>query len=325
MGRRVGLSHTRDLGLDSSYGTASVGGAALLGSAHAGFRSASARLRYLDLYEELRALSPPADAMHDVATKFGTVRVYRHGPAGRVPIVLLHGYFLTSAMWARQVAGLAGDFTVYTIDMPGQPGASMQSKSMRTPADCARCIDDVLTGLGLQDVHLVGHSYGGWLATHTAARFPQRLATMTLIDPASTVARISAKFWTSLVIVTSWPRSARAQRAAAWVTGGPEPGSFVDQLAGLFLAGFAAFAPPLGTPTPLFVSARVLRSVSIPSQVLLAGHTVHDSSKGLQRIHAVVPDWEYQLWPGTSHALPIELPDEVNAGIRQFVIDRGTA
>lgn len=146
----------------------------------------SARLRYLDLYEEIRALSPPADAMRDVATKFGTVRVYRHGPAGRVPIVLLHGYFLTSAMWARQVAGLAGDFTVYTIDMPGQPGASMQSKSMRTPADCARCIDDVLTGLGLQDVHLVGYSYGGWLATHTAARFPQRLATMTLIDPAST-------------------------------------------------------------------------------------------------------------------------------------------
>ncbi|MEW2482450.1 alpha/beta hydrolase [Mycobacterium sp. NPDC049093] len=269
-------------------------------------------------------MSPPADAMHDVATKFGIVRVYQHGPVGGVPIVLLHGYFLTSAMWAYQVASLASDFTVYTIDMPGQPGASRQSKAMRTSADCARCIDDVLGGLGLQDVHLVGYSYGGWLATHTAARFPQRLATMTLIDPASTVARISARFWTNLVIATSWPRSVRAQRAAAWVTGDPEPGSFVDQLAGLFLAGFAAYAPPLGTPAPLFVSGRVLRSVSIPSQVLLAGNTVHNSSKGLQRILAVVPDWEYQLWLDASHALPIELPDEVNASIRRFVIERRT-
>lgn len=224
----------------------SVGGAALLGRTDAGFRSAPARLRYLDLYEELRALGPPPDAMHDVATRFGAVRVYQHGPAGGVPIVLLHGYFLTSAMWAHQVAGLTGDFTVYAIDMPGQPGASMQSKSMRNPGDCARCIDEVLGGLGLQDVHLVGHSYGGWLAAHTAARFPQRLVAMTLIDPASTVARISAKFWTSLLIATSWPRSARAQRAAAWVMGDPEPGSFVDQLAGLFLAGFTAFAPPPG-------------------------------------------------------------------------------
>lgn len=302
----------------------SVGGAALLGSADAGFRSTPARLRYLELYDELRTFSPPADAMHDVVTKFGAVRVFQHGPAGGEPIVLLHGYFLTSAMWAHQVADLTSDFTVYAIDMPGQPGASMQSKSMRTSADCARCIDDVLGGLGLQDVHLLGHSYGGWLATHTAARFPQRLATMTLIDPASTVARISAKFWTSLLIVTLWPRSARAQRAAAWVMGDPEPGSFVDQLAGLFLAGFAAFAPPLGTPTPLFVSGRVLRSVTIPSQVLLASNTVHNSSNALQRIRAVVPDWEYQLWPDSSHALPIELPDEVNARIRRFVIDRRT-
>ncbi|WP_286175249.1 alpha/beta hydrolase [Mycobacterium sp. DL99] len=239
--------------------------------------------------------------------------------------MLLHGFFLTSAMWANQVADLTSDFTVYAIDMPGQPGASAQSRSMRTPADCARCIDAVLGGLGLQDVHLVGHSYGGWLATHTAARFPHRLATMTLVDPASTVARISARFWMSLVIAISRPRSARAERAAAWVTGDPEPGSFVDQLARLFLAGFAAFAPPLGTPPPLFVSGRVLRSVSLPVQVLLAGNTVHDSTKGLRRMLAVAPDWHYQLWPDTSHALPAELPDEVNASIRRFVIDRRSA
>lgn len=37
--------------------------------------------------------------------------------------------------------------------------------------------------------------------------------------------------------------------------GYPEPESFADEVAGLFLAGFAAFAPPLGTPTPLFVSS----------------------------------------------------------------------
>jgi hypothetical protein len=115
-----------------------VGGAALLGRADSGFRSAHARLRYLDLYEELRALSPPVDVIRDVPAKFGAVRVCQHGSAGGVQIVLLHGDVLTSAMWANQVAGLTCDFTVYAIDIPGQPGASMQSRSMRTPADCAR-------------------------------------------------------------------------------------------------------------------------------------------------------------------------------------------
>jgi pimeloyl-ACP methyl ester carboxylesterase len=297
---------------------------ALLGEADGGFKSATDRRRYLAVYEELRALSPPADVVHDIPTKFGVVRVYQHGPDGGVPVVLLHGFFFSSAMWSDQVAGLTSDFTVYVMDMLGQPGASMQSRSMFTPADCARCIDEVLVGLGLQGVNLVGHSYGGWLATHTAARFPHRLATVTLVDPANTVARLSARFWRSLAIAISRPQSARAERAAAWVTGDPEPGSFVDMLAGLFLAGFAAFAPPISTPTPLFFSGRLLRSVRLPVQVLLAGNTIHDSAKGLQRIQAVVPDWRHHLWPDASHALPAEIPDAVNACIRQFAIEHRT-
>jgi hypothetical protein len=54
------------------------------------------RRRYLAVYEELRALSPPADVMHDVPTKFGAVRVYQHGPEGGVPVVLLHGFFFAT-------------------------------------------------------------------------------------------------------------------------------------------------------------------------------------------------------------------------------------
>ena len=288
---------------------------------HGGFRSADARRTYLAAYDELRALSPRPDVVHDVPTKFGTVRVYQHGPDHGTPVVLIHGFFLTSAMWWGQVAGLASDFTVYAMDMLGQPGAGIQSKTMFTPADSAHCIDAVLEGLGLRDVHLVGHSYGGWLATHTAARTPRRLATVTLVDPASTVARTSAKFWRSLALLLLRPRSVRAGRGAAWIAGHPAPGSSVDMLAGLFVAGFAAFAPPLRTPPLRFPSDRLLRSVRLPVQVLLAGNTVHDSAKALQRIQSVVPTWRYHLWPNTSHALPAEIPNEVNARIRQFVIE----
>lgn len=297
----------------------------MFGRSDSGFKSAYDRRRYLAAYEELLAVGPPAHAIHDVSTKFGTVCVYQHGPVNGIPVVLLHGFFLTSAMWANQVAGLTSDFTLYAVDMPGQPGASVQTRAMLTPADCARCVDDVLAGLGLEGVHLVGHSYGGWVATHTAARFPARLATLTLVDPASTVAWPSARFWAGLAAAISRPRSMRAQRAVAWMTGSPEPGSFVGTLAGLFLAGFAAFVPPVGTPAPLLVNRRVLRAVRVPVQVLLAGNTVHDSTKGVRRISEVVPAWRHQLWPTASHALPAEVPDEVNASIRRFAIDHCTA
>jgi pimeloyl-ACP methyl ester carboxylesterase len=294
---------------------------ALLGSADGGFRSADARQHYLTTYDEVRALSPRPDVVHDVPTEFGTLRVYQHGPDRGVPVVLIHGFFLTSAMWWQQIDDFTGDFTVYALDMVGQPGASMQSRPMSTPTDGARCIDAVLAGLGLHDVHLVAHSYGGWLATHTAGRTPDRLATLTLIDPASTVTRLSGRFWRSLAQLLSRPNSARARRAAAWVTGHPAPGSSIDMLTELFVAGFAAFAPPLRTPPLHFSGNRLLRSVHLPVQVLLAGNSVHDSGKAIRRIQSVVPRWRYRLWPNASHALPAEIADEVNDCIRQFVIE----
>jgi len=197
----------------------------------------------------------------------------------------------------------------------------MQSKSMFTPADCARCIDETLGALELSAVHLVGHSYGGWLAAHTAAHAPDRLETVTMVDPANTVARTSARFWRSFAHVAMRPRSVRSAHAAKWMTGFPTPGSPVDRLTGLFVAGFAAFAPPVRTPPPLFPGDRLLRSIHIPVQVLLAGNTIHDSSKGLQRIGSAVPTWHHHLWPDASHALPAEVPDEVNASIREFAMN----
>jgi pimeloyl-ACP methyl ester carboxylesterase len=277
------------------------------------FKSADARGRYLTRYEELRALSPRPDVVHDVSTEFGTVRVYQHGPDGGVSVVLIHGFFLTSAMWWAQVAYLARDFTVYVVDALGQPGESTQSKAMFTPTDSARCVDAVLQGLQLHGVHLVGHSYGGWLATHTAARTPRRLASLTLVDPANTVVRLSTKFWLS-VALQGRPDSTRARRGAIWITGH-------HALAELFGAGFAAFEPPLRTPPMRLISDHVLRSVDVPVQVLLAGNTVHDSEKGIARMRSVAPGWRYHLWPNASHALPVELPDEVNDYIRRFVTE----
>ncbi len=292
----------------------------LLGSAEGGFKNAAARQHYLEVYARVRALSLCPDVVHDIETEFGTVRVYQHGPRAGEPIVLVHGFFLTSAMWWEQVAGLTGDFTVYAIDMLGQPGASTQTKKMSTTADAARCIAAVLETLNLSNVHLVGHSYGGWLATYTAAEAPHRMATLTLVDPAHTVGRLSGRFWWTLALLLSRPRSARAQRAAARVLGDSTAGSPVDALTSLFVAGFVSFAAPLNTPPLRMARDRVLRSLDLPVQVLLASNTIHNSAKAIRRLASVVPKWQHHLLPNTSHALFAERPGEVNECIRQFVV-----
>lgn len=99
--------------------------------------------------------------------------------------------------------------------------------------------------------------------------------------------------------------------------GNPAPGSQVDTLVRLVLIGGAEFAS-LSTPYPRYPRNSLLRSVEVPVQVLLAGNTIHDSARGIERIRTVVPAWRYRLWPAASHALPCEVPDEVNACISHF-------
>lgn len=153
------------------------------------------------MYDRVRSLSPVPDATHDVGTEFGIVRVYQHGPAGGIQLVLLHCFWATSAMWAEHIPALLGEFTVYTVDLLGQPGASLQTKSMTMADHCARCINETLDGLDVNGVHLVGHSNGGWTAAQTAGRMPERLASVTLIEPCNTVARLSGKFWRTGVLL----------------------------------------------------------------------------------------------------------------------------
>lgn len=56
----------------------------------------------------------------------------------------------------------------------------------------------------------------------------------------------------------------------------------------------------------------------VPAQVLLAGNTIHDSSRGIDRVRALVPAWRYRLWPDATHMLPCEAVSDVVACIREF-------
>ena len=69
----------------------------------------------------------------------------------------------------------------------------MQEKPITGPEDEAQWLDETLAGLGLERVHLMGVSIGGWTAVNYAARRPGRAASLVLLDPVLTFARITVK------------------------------------------------------------------------------------------------------------------------------------
>ena len=85
----------------------------------------------------------------------------------------------------------------------------------------------------------------------------------------------------------------------------------------LVMAAGSEFAS-FGTPFRRYTPNSLWRSIDLPVQVLLAGNTIHDSAKGIDRIRKVVPSWHYRLWEDASHMLPCEAVEEVTACIRDL-------
>jgi pimeloyl-ACP methyl ester carboxylesterase len=148
------------------------------------FTGEQARERFLRAYDVAMRTWPEPRRELVVETDFGTVHVHHHGPTTGAPIVLLHGASGNSSNWYPQIATLGARHPVYAIDTIDDPGRSVAQRVVDGSVENAAWLGEVLAGLGLDDVHLVGLSYGGWLALNQAVYEPERLATVTVLDPA---------------------------------------------------------------------------------------------------------------------------------------------
>lgn len=112
---------------------------------------------------------------------------YLHaGTPGAPPVVLLHGFPQTSHMWRHQIPVLAERYEVFALDTRGF--GRTDKPRMRVTRDLlARDVVDFFDALGLQDVRLVGHDWGGIIATKVALDHGARLDRLALIDTLTSV------------------------------------------------------------------------------------------------------------------------------------------
>lgn len=107
------------------------------------------------------------------------VNVETYGEGAR-KVVALHCALGRAAGW-KQYAGILGDqVTISAPDWPGH-GKSAPWTEAGLMRHTARDIVDEL--IGDESIDLVGHSYGGAIALEFAARAPEKVRSLTLIEP----------------------------------------------------------------------------------------------------------------------------------------------
>ncbi|GAA2815988.1 haloalkane dehalogenase [Saccharopolyspora taberi] len=91
-----------------------------------------------------------------------------------VPIVFLHGNPTSSHLWRNVLPAVGGPGRLLAPDLIGM-GDSGKPDIAHTFDDHSRYLDAWFEALGLDDVVLVGHDWGGALAFDLAARHPGRV------------------------------------------------------------------------------------------------------------------------------------------------------
>nr|WP_042195535.1 alpha/beta hydrolase [Kibdelosporangium sp. MJ126-NF4]CEL22073.1 carboxylesterase [Kibdelosporangium sp. MJ126-NF4]CTQ92854.1 carboxylesterase [Kibdelosporangium sp. MJ126-NF4] len=282
------------------------------------FTSPQGQADYYRVYDAgLRTLPTPTGE-YDIKTDYGTAKVYRFGEADGEPIALLPGRAGTPIMWRDNVPGLMERHPVYAIDPIGEAGRSTQTAAIDSPQDQATWLDQTLDGLGLDRVHLVGVSFGGWLTCNFAVRKPDRLASASVLDPANTFGRFPAGLIIRSVLSVLPVISRRARPAfLRWISGGGQVADD-DPVAAVINAGLNHHR--VGTAMPAYFSDEQLRSISVPMLTLIAGRSViHDAVAAQARAQRLVPGIQAELWPDATHSISAESPVEVNERVLRFI------
>jgi pimeloyl-ACP methyl ester carboxylesterase len=99
------------------------------------------------------------------------------------PLILLHGFFYDSFMWASNIDALAKHFHVYALDLWGF-GYSTRTLMDYSYALYAQQVLAFMDKLGIRQASLIGQSMGGGVVIKLAVDHPDRVNKLVLVDAA---------------------------------------------------------------------------------------------------------------------------------------------
>ena len=257
----------------------------------------------------------------------GGVRLHVEDTGGTgPPVVFSHGLLLSTRLWDAQVGALRGAYRCIAYDHRGQGRSDV-------PRD--RCIgmdqlaDDaaaLVEALGAAPCHFVGLSMGGFVGLRLAARRPELLRSLTLLEtsadpePPENVPRyrllnlvarwigpwaVASKVMPILFGRTFLADPARASDRAAW-------------RARIAANRHAIWRAVNGVLERAAVHGE-LPAVRAPTLVMVGEEDVATVPAKAERIAAGIRGARLARIPRAGHSSPVEQPEAVTAALRAFL------
>lgn len=235
------------------------------------------------------------------------------------------------------VAELADRYQVATFQQRGLAPSTEQGKF--TIAEAVADIVAVLDALGWETAYLVGHSWGGHLALHAAARIPDRLAGVLAVEPLGAVGDGGLEAFAAERLARVPPadqervRDLGEKEAAGKSTSEDDvealslmwPGYFADPAAAPPMPPLR-FSQPADRGLGADLMARLpdlesmLSSISVPLGVIVGERSPMPPSAGTRTAERIPGAWSH-IEPGAGHLVWHEAPGCLLAAMDRLVAE----
>jgi 3-oxoadipate enol-lactonase len=254
------------------------------------------------------------------ATINGIAMAYYDVGAGQ-PLLLIHAFPLSSAMWDRQIAALAEEYRVIAPDLRGF-GASAPGDNATSMDQYADDLAGLLEHLGLERVAVAGLSMGGYISFAFLRRYSARVSALILADTRAGPDGEEAK---------------QGREKSAQLAEEQGPGAIADQMLPKLLSPSASdelraevrriieandrrgIAAALRAMAARPDSTALLPTIDVPTLVIVGGEDTLTPPSEAQAMHAAIPGSRLLEIPGAAHLSNIEAPQAFNTAVAQLL------
>jgi len=240
------------------------------------------------------------------------------------PVVLIQGVGVAGSGWTPQVDGLRAEFRCLTFDNRGM-GASQPAGAAITVRQMAEDTLWLMSHLGWDAAHVVGHSLGGPVALEMALTAPKRVRSLSLLCTLARGRDATALSWRMLWLGLRSRIGPRRARRRAFLEMVMPPAALREtdrdrlaaELAPLFGHDLADQPPitlkQLGALRAYDATDRLGEITGIPTLVMSAAHDPIAPPRLGRALAAAIPGARFVEFADASHGLPIQHAGRVNA------------
>ncbi len=241
-------------------------------------------------------------------------------------VVVGHGVLFSGRSFRAQIDRLRDRYRCVAVDFRGQ-GLSPAAESGYDMDTLTEDVVAIIDELGLGRVHFVGLSMGGFVGMRLAARYPDRVRSLVLLDtssgpePSANVPRYKL-----LAFIYTWFGVRPVRRPVEKIMFGPtyladprskaEIDEWIEELSGLDKQGTKRAIYGVIERDPIHPE---IGRITVPTLVAWGADDVATTRDKSEAIVAAIRGARLEVIPDAGHSSAIEQPDFVADLVEQFI------